>query len=221
MIRDWTASEAIDGLSTHAEVFFTRLIMKADDYGNYTANIKLIKSALFPLKEYTSEEVQGWLNECVEAGLIQPYHVDGKSLIHIRNFDQKLRRMHSVYPPPPVGQVTDNERTSDGQVTDKRPLEEKKKRREEEVEERREKTREWFDGCIDEMYRETLEMTHKGKNLAQAMAEAWAFLAADANRLRAADSSDVKKLVNTWLGNMKAGRAAKQKPDIKKFLADA
>lgn len=133
MIRDWTASEPVDGLSVYAEVFFTRLIMKVDDYGNYTANMKLIKSALFPLKDqYTTEQVTGWLNECVAAGLIQPYHAEGKSLIHIKNFDQKLRRMHSVYPQPLNGQQTDTERTSDGQVTDKCPpeLEEKRSRRE-------------------------------------------------------------------------------------------
>lgn len=81
------------------------------------------------------------------------------------------------------------------------------------------KDHEWFVSCIDEMYRETLAMTHKGKNIDQAISESWAYLSAEETRLRNADRSDVKKLVNTWLGNMKAG--AKPKPDIKKFLADA
>ena len=131
MLKDWTDSESVDKLSLEAEVFFVRLIMKADDFGNYTGNIKLINAALFPLKGYDPYTVNDWLHECVEAGLVSRYEVDKKPLIHIKNFDQKLRRMHAVYPPPSDGHFTDNERTSDGQLTDKRPpeleVEEKKK----------------------------------------------------------------------------------------------
>lgn len=137
MIRDWTDSETVDQLSPLAEVFFTRLIMKADDYGNYPGNPKLINAALFPLKEYTATQIAEWSNECRNAGLIVWYHAEGKPYIHIKNFEQKLRRMRAVYPPPPVGQVTDNERTSDGQVTDNvRPEVEEEEKKEEEVEEK-------------------------------------------------------------------------------------
>ena len=128
MIRDWTASETVDQLSPGAEIFFTRLIMKVDDYGNYTGNIKLINAALFPLKGYSVDQVSMWFKECEVAGLIISYEVDKKPLIHIKNFNQKLRRMRAEYPPPPDGQVTDNVRTSDGQKTAEE--EEKKKRRE-------------------------------------------------------------------------------------------
>ncbi len=205
MLKDWTTSEKMDKLSPMAEVFFVRLIMKADDFGNYTANIKLIRSALFPLKEYKDIEIMTWLDECENAGLLFGYEAEGRRFIHINNFDQKLRRMHATYPPPPVGQVTDNVRTSDGHLTDKLPPEEKRSRREEEVEEN-EKTREWFNSCLDDIFKETLQMTHKGKSIEQAAAEAWVFLSADKNRLRAAGAADVKKLVNTWMGNMKTGK---------------
>ena len=119
MIRDWTDSETIDQLSQGAEVFFTRLIMKADDYGNYTGNLMLLRAALFPLKGYDPELIEKWIGECSELELIQTYEVDKKPLIHIKNFDQKLRRYHAVYPPPPVG----NPPSSSGQVADKRPPE--------------------------------------------------------------------------------------------------
>lgn len=133
MIRDWTASETVDQLSPGAEIFFTRLIMKVDDYGNYTGNIKLINAALFPLKGYSVDQVSMWFKECEVAGLILSYEVDKKPLIHIKNFNQKLRRMRAEYPPPPDGQVTDNVRTSDGQKTAE--VEEKKKKKEVEDEE--------------------------------------------------------------------------------------
>ena len=54
-------------------------------------------------------------------------------------------------------------------------------------------------------------MTHKGKDVKQAIAESWVFLSSDPIRLRNADSSDVKKLVNTWLGNMKNGEKQRKK----------
>lgn len=98
VLRDWTTSETIDTLSLGAEVFFTRLIMKADDYGNYTANLKLLRSALFPLKNYEDCQVEIWLNECAKAKVILIYCSEGKSYIHIPNFGQRLRAMKSQYP---------------------------------------------------------------------------------------------------------------------------
>lgn len=98
VLRDWTTSEAIDKLSILGEVFFTRLIMKADDYGNYTANPKLLKAALFPLKDITSTEIDHLLVECEQAGIVKRYTVEGKDFINIPNFGQRLRAMKSQYP---------------------------------------------------------------------------------------------------------------------------
>jgi len=61
----------------------------------------------------------------------------------------------------------------------------------------------WYKGQFDEMYLETLSMTHKGKDLDQAILESYAHLAADKHRLKNADQSDCKKLLNTWLTNQK------------------
>lgn len=98
VLRDWTTSEAIDTLSVHAEVFFTRLIMKADDYGNYTANPKLLKAALFPLRDVSAHEIDNWITECITCGIIKKYSVEGKDYLNIPNFGQRLRAMKSHYP---------------------------------------------------------------------------------------------------------------------------
>lgn len=113
VLRDWTASELVDTLTPEAEVFFTRLIMKADDYGSYYANPKLIKSALFPLKDYTSENIQAWIAQCIDAKLITAYSVEGKEYIKIKNFGQRLRAMRNTFPQP-----ADNPLTSGGQLAD-------------------------------------------------------------------------------------------------------
>lgn len=113
VIRDWTASESVDELSPKAEVFFTRLIMKADDYGNYTGNPRLIAAALFPLKMYDIQSVMQWMEECEKQGLIVMYTNGGKKYIHIPNFGQTLRRMKAVYPAP---NIDGSLRTSVGQA---------------------------------------------------------------------------------------------------------
>lgn len=100
VLRDWTASDKVDQLSQGAEVLFTRLIMKADDYGLYYGNPKLINSALFPLKEYDNTQVLKWVNECCKAGLVHKYSVEGKDYIQILGFDQRLRLMKSKFPDP-------------------------------------------------------------------------------------------------------------------------
>jgi hypothetical protein len=133
ILRDWTASEKLDKLSIGAEVFFTRLIMKADDYGLYYGNPKLLNSALFPLKEYDNSQVFKWAMECVKAGIIHKYTVDDKDYIQILGFDQRLRLMKSKFPAPPKIEEF-HERSNDGQMTDMCPHETKRNEVETEVE---------------------------------------------------------------------------------------
>lgn len=98
VLRDWTASEMIDRLSEGAEVFFTRLIMKADDFGYYHGNPKLLNSTLYPLRDLDQVNVRSWRDECVEAGVLLLYLVDGKEYLKIINFGQRLRSMVSKFP---------------------------------------------------------------------------------------------------------------------------
>ena len=106
VLRDWTTSEAVDNLSPEAEVFFTRLIMKADDYGSYHANPKLIKAALFPLKDYTSKQIEIWLKELISSNIVFKYQVEGKDYIRIDNFGQRLRNMRNTFPQPDANPLT-------------------------------------------------------------------------------------------------------------------
>ncbi len=99
ILRDWTDSEAVDLLSVQAERFFTRLIMKADDYGRYSANLKLLRSTIFPLKTDIREtDITRWLAECEKSGLIALYSVASKGFLQINNFKQTLRQKNEKYP---------------------------------------------------------------------------------------------------------------------------
>lgn len=102
ILRDWTDSEAVNSVSIHAERFFTRLIMKADDYGRYPNNIKLIKSTLYPLlaDQVREADLSRYMAECQKAGLILLYEVGGKQYLQIEQFKQTIRIKKQKYPPP-------------------------------------------------------------------------------------------------------------------------
>jgi len=103
MLRDWTDSEPVNQLDDGAEVLFVRLIMKADDYGRFTANPKLIRALCFPLRDGIREsDIARRIAECETAGLIATYSDNGKPLLQIVNFGQRMRNgMKAKYPPPP------------------------------------------------------------------------------------------------------------------------
>ena len=105
MLRDWTDSEAVDKLSWQAECLFVRLIMKADDYGRYHGNPKLLRSLLFPLKDGLRDaDISRWIAECETAGLLRVYtdKVSGKPFIEIRKFGQRVKECtKSKFPEPP------------------------------------------------------------------------------------------------------------------------
>ena len=101
VLRDWTDSEIVDKLSAKAEVFFTRLIMKADDFGFYYANTKLLKANLYPLRDnMRPNEITPLLQECVSADLLITYTVAGKEYLQIKNFGQRLRQSKRRFPEP-------------------------------------------------------------------------------------------------------------------------
>ena len=120
VLRDWTDSEAVNALDAPAEVLFIRLIMKADDYGLFTANPRLIRSLCFPFKDGIREsDISRQLAACEKAGLIALYQVADKPFLRIVNFGQRLRAMKSRYPlPPDIRPATDSSPLSDdGQMT--------------------------------------------------------------------------------------------------------
>ncbi len=101
ILRDWTDSFTMDKLDVNEERFFTRLIMKVDDYGCFYADARLIKANLFPLKTDIREtDISRWIAACETAGLIALYNVADKEYLQITNFKQVLRQRKRKFPPP-------------------------------------------------------------------------------------------------------------------------
>ena len=87
VLRDTTDSENVNRLSILCEVFYYRLMMKADDYGSFHANTKLLKANLFPLRDNISElEIINCLNELVECSLIFLYEDENRKYLRISRF---------------------------------------------------------------------------------------------------------------------------------------
>jgi len=104
ILRDCTDSEKVNTLSCHAEVFFYRLIQKADDYGCFHGNPRLLNSYLYPLKENVRDaDISRWMAECHKAGVIAVYEVACKQYIQITDFKQQLRQKTRKFPEPPNG----------------------------------------------------------------------------------------------------------------------
>ena len=70
-------------------------------------------------------------------------------------------------------------------------------------EQKENRTLDWFKNQIDSIFMESMKMNHKGKDIEQAIKDSYAHMAADPHRLARAEPSDCKKLLNTWLTNIK------------------
>jgi len=101
ILRDWTDSLKFDGLSPEAERLFIRLIMKADDFGRYHADPRLVKSGCFPLAEsLRANTVSAWLTELSDRALVFCYTVQDREFLAIYNFSQRLKQSRAKFPPP-------------------------------------------------------------------------------------------------------------------------
>lgn len=111
----------VDKLNWAAEVFYRRLMSKVDDFGRFSADVRLLRAALYPLKldKVSDRDTQGWLQATEKAGLVKVYEVDGKSFLELQKFNQRVRSSESKYPAPPENDshVTDTCQTDDRHMT--------------------------------------------------------------------------------------------------------
>ena len=101
ILRDWTDSLRFDGLTADAERLFVRLLMKADDYGRYHANPRLVKAGCFPLSEnLRANTVAAWLTELSDRLLVFCYTSGTGEYLVIPKFGQRMKQSRPKFPPP-------------------------------------------------------------------------------------------------------------------------
>jgi hypothetical protein len=102
-----TESQTLDLLSADAECLFWRLITKADDYGRFDADPRVLLAKCFPLRvgRMKADRVAGWLEEMASAGLVDLYRVGDRSYGVLRTWSEHQRQRESKpkYPDPASG----------------------------------------------------------------------------------------------------------------------
>jgi hypothetical protein len=78
-----------------------------DDYGRYDGRASILRATLYPLKldRVSERDVETWLRNCEETGLVTVYTVEGKQYLELLKFDQRLRAKNSKWPHPPSSAV--------------------------------------------------------------------------------------------------------------------
>lgn len=106
MIRiGYLDSEKVAALSRSAEIFYFRLLLIADDYGLFDARPTVLRTRLFSMQldEISNQDIQDFLHEVEEAGLVRVYCVNGKEYVEIFNYGQRQRGKPKFPLPPNYG----------------------------------------------------------------------------------------------------------------------
>ena len=97
-----TTSESLSEVSAEAERLFWRLVVKADDFGLYYGNPRILASMCFPLDPPKEQRIRAWLDELVAAGMVGTYtsDEDGKKYLKLLSWDrhQQQRAKKSKFP---------------------------------------------------------------------------------------------------------------------------
>lgn len=146
LIRDFSEDGRIDRLSFKAEVFFRRLWNKADDFGRFYADPRILCAKLFPLKsDVRTADISLWLAECEKNGLIACYDAvdlndkQSKKFLEIIDFNQQVRIKKSVFPSNDKQMISGCAADDKHVQTDCRPEEEVEIEEEKELEKNKQK----------------------------------------------------------------------------------
>lgn len=97
-------SDSLSKISAEAERFFWRLVVKADDFGLYYGDPRILASLCFPLDPPKDQKIKSWLAELVREGMVGTYTAaeDGKKYLKLLNWDkcQQQRAKNSKFPEP-------------------------------------------------------------------------------------------------------------------------
>lgn len=96
-------SSRVNRLSWQGEVFWRRLLNRADDFGRYTASPELLRAALFPLQldQVSLADVERLLAECEAARLLSTYvGEEGKRYLALHKWERG-RAIQSRFDDPP------------------------------------------------------------------------------------------------------------------------
>jgi len=124
LLKSYPFSEKVNSVSIGAETLYTRLLAQSDDGACYFGHPRMILGQLFPHRmvanQVTDQDIEGWLTELADVGLIELYTVGDKRYVHLvgcfKSTRKDVKPIHRFPGPetPRDGSVTDTGRVRDG-----------------------------------------------------------------------------------------------------------
>lgn len=103
---EFWVSEQVGDCSPTARLTFVGLWNFCDDQGVHPAKPKTLKAELFPMDDITSQQVDAWVSELIEAGLVREFEApeDGERYWHVTGWErhQRIEKPSFKHPAPPA-----------------------------------------------------------------------------------------------------------------------
>lgn len=117
---EFWVSEQIAECSTNARLTFVGMWNFCDDQGVHPAKPKTLKAELYPMDDFTAGDVEAWVRELIEVGLVRVFQApdDGEIYWHVTGWDrhQKIDRPSYKHPAPPAQDSASTRRADSANV---------------------------------------------------------------------------------------------------------
>lgn len=99
---DACTDERLADCSPTARLLFILMQCFCDDGGIHPAKPRTLKAEVFPMDDFSADEVSGFVGELIRAGLIQPFESGGQRFWEVRDWSslQKIEKPSFKYPRP-------------------------------------------------------------------------------------------------------------------------
>lgn len=105
----WTSAQVLE-CSPNARLMFIGIWNFCDDSGRHAFRPKQIKAEVFPIDEFTTDDILGMLQELSGNGLIELYEVDGQQYLRVTGWHhQRIDRPQPSKHPEPIGDDSAND----------------------------------------------------------------------------------------------------------------
>ncbi|HWA07939.1 MAG TPA: hypothetical protein VG838_00580 [Opitutaceae bacterium] len=93
-------SDRVCRLSPVVQLFFRNLLHICDGAGRFEARAAILRAVLYApsLHKISERDVQGWLTQCHQAGLVKLYTVGGAGYGKVLNYGQRDTKRRVLYP---------------------------------------------------------------------------------------------------------------------------
>lgn len=113
---EFFSSEQVADVSTTSRLLFVGLWCFVDDQGVHPWKPRQIKMEVFPGDNFTNDQIEGWLRELEDVGLIIRFEAEDRQYLAVTGWHhQKIEKPRFIHPKPPksVNSPTIRRRVSD------------------------------------------------------------------------------------------------------------